>query len=79
MSRPSHYDDHRDAILSAIEKRTTYNMGKPPTMRDISQDTGCSLATLHTYLLRMRDENLITFSPKLHRSLRVNPGARQHA
>lgn len=79
MARESKYLERRDAIIASIERHTTLNRGRPPTLRDVAKDIGCGLGTLHSYLQRMHDEDLIIYFPRTHRTLRVHPEARSHS
>lgn len=70
MARASLYEFKRDGILQAIESLTGAT-GRSPSMREIAEISDVSVATLHSYLGRMREEGLIEWSPRSHRSLRV--------
>lgn len=70
MARPSLYKLNRDGVLVAIS-RLSQRMGKPPTLRELSDVTGLPVSTLHSYVNRMHDEGLVTWQPRSHRSVRL--------
>lgn len=70
MPRHSLYTYKRDGILDAI-RRLSVATGKAPTIREIAEVADVSIATLHLYLGKMRDEGLITWTERHHRSLRL--------
>lgn len=75
MPRQSLYQFKRDGILDAISKLTAAT-GKTPSIREIAEVADVSIATLHLYLTKMKEEGLISWTERHHRSLRVErPGA----
>lgn len=70
MARPSLYKLNRDGVLVAIS-RLSQRMGKPPTLRELSDVTGLPVSTLHSYVNRMHSEGLVTWQPRSHRSVRL--------
>lgn len=75
MPRQSLYPFKRDGILDAVSALTAAK-GKAPSIREIAEVADVSLATLHSYLERMRDEGVITWTERHHRSLKVTPKPR---
>lgn len=74
MPRQSLYLYKRDGILDAIETLTAAT-GKAPSIREIAQVADVSIATLHSYLTRMKNEGVISWQERHHRSLKVlSPG-----
>lgn len=75
MGRQSQYKIKRDDVLGAIRKLTA-QLGGSPSLREISAETGVSIATLHSYLDKLQDEGAIEWQKKTHRSitLRNAPG-----
>lgn len=71
MARQSLYLIRRDAILEAIEKLSAAHGGRSPSLREISDLADVSVASLHAYLSKMRQEGLIEWEPKSHRSLKI--------
>jgi len=74
MGRRSLYEARKDIVLFAV-KRLTDDKGSPPSLRDVSEVTGIGVSTLHNYLPRMADENLVTWQPKSHRTIRLTSEA----
>lgn len=72
MPRQSLYMYKRDGILDAIETLTAAT-GKAPSIREIAQVADVSIATLHSYLTKMKDEGVISWTERHHRSLKVIP------
>lgn len=70
MPRQSLYHFKRDGILDTIETLTVAT-GKAPSIREIAQVADVSIATLHLYLTRMKEEGLIQWTERHHRSLKV--------
>lgn len=70
MARPSLYELNRDVVVIAIASLSR-SSGKPPTLREVSERTGISVSTLHSYVNRMHDEGLVTWQPRSHRSVRL--------
>ena len=72
MGRQSRYPDKREEVVSAvaalIEERH-----RNPTVREISDRTQISVATLHSYLQNLADEGLVMWRPKRHRSISLTP------
>lgn len=74
MGRQSLYDYKREGILTAV-KTLTDAFGKAPSLREVADVADISVATLHSYLLKMRSEGVVTWTEKNHRSLKVTaPG-----
>ena len=72
MARQSLYLLRRDSILEAVEKLSAAT-GRSPSLREVSDVTDVSVASLHSYLHKMRVEGVIEWEPKSHRSLRIVP------
>lgn len=70
MPRQSLYLFKRDGILDAI-RTITNATGQSPSVREIAEVADVSVATLHAYLQRMREEGVITWTEKHHRSLQL--------
>ena len=72
MGRKSYYEEHRVAVLRAVEQCERAH-GRPPTVRELATSQLVGVATMHEYLKRLSTEGLIQWSPKTHRSLRLTP------
>lgn len=70
MARPSRYSELRRSVLIAI-KGLSKTEGKPPTLRELSEVTGVSVSTMHSYVQRLHDEGMVTWQPRSHRSIRL--------
>jgi SOS-response transcriptional repressor LexA len=70
LARASLYDFKKDGIVVAIE-RLTEQHGRAPSLREIAEVTDTSVATLHSYLTRLRMEGLVSWAERHHRSLQV--------
>lgn len=70
MARASLYEFKRDGILEAIVSITSAT-GRAPSMREVADVADVSVATLHSYLQQMRQEGLVEWRERSHRSLRV--------
>lgn len=74
MGRQSQYKIKRDLVIAAINTLTTRN-GRSPSLREISAETGVSIATLHSYMGKLQAEGAIEWQEKSHRSIRLKqPG-----
>lgn len=71
MGRQSLYQYKRDGIVEAIERLSAD--GRSPSLREIADVADVSVATLHSYLKAMRDEGIVEWHEKSHRSLRIKP------
>lgn len=71
MPRQSLYQFKRDGIINAVETLTAAT-GKAPSIREIAEVADVSIATLHSYLVRMKDEGVISWTERHHRSLKVS-------
>lgn len=74
MPRQSLYMYKRDGILDAISTLSA-TTGKAPSIREIAEVSDVSIATLHSYLTKMKDEGVITWTERHHRSLKVSSTA----
>lgn len=74
MPRQSLYMYKRDGILDAISTLSAAT-GKAPSIREIAEVSDVSIATLHSYLTKMKDEGVITWTERHHRSLKVSSTA----
>lgn len=72
MGRKSLYEARRVDVLVAISALFKENY-RTPSVREISERTGISVATLHSYLERLAEEELILWRQKRHRSLQLTP------
>lgn len=70
MPRVSQYEFKRDDILATIQALTSES-GRSPSMREVADVVDVSIATLHSYLNQMREEGLVEWQNRSHRSLRV--------
>lgn len=70
MGRQSLYHYKRDGIVEAITRLSTD--GRSPSLREVADVADVSVATLHSYLSKMRDEGLVEWNEKSHRSLRIS-------
>lgn len=70
MGRQSKYEHYKQPVLDAIADLTRKE-GKPPSLREVAKATDVSVATLHSYIQRLRDDGLIEWRQRGHRSLRV--------
>lgn len=70
MPRQSLYLFKRDGIIDAVQTLTDAT-GKPPSLREIASVADVSVATLHSYLKKMRQEGVIEWNERHHRSLKV--------
>lgn len=70
MARQSLYDFKKDGILDAIQ-RLTRSHGRAPSLREVADIADVSVATLHSYLKKLRTEGLVEWSERHHRSLQV--------
>lgn len=70
MPRQSLYQFKRDGILDTIETLSAAT-GKAPSIREIAEVADVSIATLHLYLTKMKEEGLIVWTERHHRSLKV--------
>lgn len=73
MPRQSLYHFKRDGILEAVSTLTDANKGKAPSIREIAEVADVSIATLHSYLVKMKNEGVIEWTERHHRSLKVLP------
>lgn len=69
MARVSRYADNKDQVLTLIAE-TARKHAKPPSVRDLAEDTQVGVATMHAYLTRLAEEGLITWQSNKHRSLK---------
>lgn len=72
MGRKSHYAEHRLKVLGLIEAAARAH-DRPPSVRELAETTGVGLATMHSYLTRLAEEDLIAWQPAHHRSLHCTP------
>lgn len=70
MARQSLYDYKKDGIVQAIAE-LTQSHGRAPSLREVADVTETSVATLHSYLTRLRTEGIVSWSERHHRSLQV--------
>jgi hypothetical protein len=74
MGRQSQYKTKRDDVLAAIKKLTA-EQGRSPSLREVSGETGVSIATLHSYMAKLKEEGAIEWQEKSHRSIRIKTAA----
>jgi len=70
MARVSKYADTKDEVLALIGEASARH-SKPPTVRDLAEETGVGVATMHSYLQKLAKEGLVEWTPGRHRSLRL--------
>lgn len=78
MGRKSHYMASKILILQSIHGLTMQRRTSP-TVREVAEDTGISMATLHSYLQRLSQEGLVQWRPKRHRSLQLTKAGQNMA
>lgn len=71
MPRQSLYMYKREGILDAVATLTAASGGKAPSIREIAEVADVSIATLHLYLHKMKDEGVISWTERHHRTLKV--------
>lgn len=70
MARASHYDEDKAKVLDLVHSAAVAH-GRPPSVRDLAEQLGVGVATMHSYLRKLSDEGLVEWAPGRHRSLRV--------
>jgi SOS-response transcriptional repressor LexA len=70
MARQSLYEMRKDAIVDTIAKLHDAH-GQPPSLREVASVTDISVATLHSYLMKLRQEGIVEWSDRSHRSLKI--------
>lgn len=70
MGRQSHYAEHRDDVLNGI-RNLTQKLGKAPSIREVAREVDVSITTLHAYLTKLKEEGLVSWTERTHRSLRL--------
>lgn len=76
MARASRYQDNRDQILTSIQTAAAAH-GKPPSVRDLAESLGVGVATMHSYLQKLSEEEMVEWRAGRHRSLALTPKAIQ--
>lgn len=76
MARASKYEEKRDEVLSLILRAATQH-SKPPTVRDLAAGADVGVATMHSYLQKLAEEEMVEWTPGRHRSLKLSPKALQ--
>ena len=66
----------RLAILIAIEAYRNVN-GVPPSFRDVSTSVGMSYTGSKYHLERLREKGLVTWTPRVSRTLRLTDRAKE--
>lgn len=72
MARASKYAEHRMAVLAMVEQCHKRH-GKAPTVRDLADWCDVGVATMHSYLQKLAEEEMIQWQPGRHRSLQCTP------
>lgn len=72
MARASLYAAQRDQILRSIQS-SMRSHAKPPSVRELAEDCGVGVATMHSYLKRLAEEGVVEWRQGRHRSLRLTP------
>ena len=70
MARVTHYQDDKEWVIKLIHNAQVAH-SRPPTIRDLADELGVGLATMHSYLTKMVEEGLIDRKRGHHRSLTV--------
>lgn len=71
MARASKFEDNKIAVLEAIQAAAARH-AKVPTVRELAASFEVATATMHSWLTRMAEEELIAWEPGRHRSLRLS-------
>jgi DNA-binding transcriptional regulator YhcF (GntR family) len=72
MARASLYVSHRTQVLVAID-HSIKSHARPPSVRELAEECGVGVATMHSYLQKMAEEGVVEWRQGRHRSLRVTP------
>lgn len=72
MARASRFEDSRDQILTSIQNAATAH-GKPPSVRALADQLEVGVATMHDYLKKLAEEDLVEWRKGKHRSLHLTP------
>lgn len=70
MARVSRFEDSRDEILTSIQSAAIAH-GKPPSVRNLAEKLEVGVATMHSYLQLLADEELIEWHKGRHRTLHI--------
>lgn len=76
MARASKYEDKKEEIIALIGEAMARH-SKPPAVRDLADQTGVGVATMHSYLRKLAEEGLVEWQPNRHRSLKCTPQGTQ--
>lgn len=74
MARATEYGNQRLAVIEAIADRKVHH-SRQPTVRELAGEFEVSVATMHSWLEKLRDEGMVEWTPGRHRSLRLTPQA----
>lgn len=72
MARASRFEDSRDQILTSIHNAAIAH-GKPPSVRALADQLEVGVATMHDYLTKLAEEELIEWRKGKHRTLHCTP------
>jgi DNA-binding transcriptional regulator YhcF (GntR family) len=72
MARATAYGDQKEAVVQAIADRRLHH-SRQPTVRELAEQFEVSVATMHSWLGKLKDEGLVEWTPGRHRSLRTTP------
>lgn len=72
MPRKSRFDMSRPMVLGVIQSKMISH-GQPPSVRELASYAGVGVATMHDYLIQLREEGLVEWEAGRHRSLRCTP------
>ena len=78
MGRKSHYHQHRAEALRLIDQSWSKAV-QAPTVRELADEIGVGVATMHLYLGRMYEEGLIEWPSRSRRgrTLKVSDSGHQ--
>lgn len=72
MARASRFEDSKDKILTSVHSAAIAH-GKPPSVRALADELGVGVATMHDYLTKLAEEELIEWRKGKHRTLHLTP------
>lgn len=72
MARASKYGENRAPLLAMINEAHRRH-GKAPTVRELADWCEVGVATMHSYLQKLAEEEMIQWQPGKHRSLQCTP------
>ena len=76
MARASQYTQNREKILRSVAD-AAHSHGRSPSVRQLAEQVGVGVATMHSYLQKLSEEGLIEWRPGRHRSIHLTPQGSQ--